>query len=74
MGDGPDDGRADARVGLDAAAARRMGFDLQVLMVRAEQEELVRMRDEEGIPDAIIRPMLADLDARLHGLSAGRGG
>jgi len=76
MGDGPDDGRANAsaRVGLDAAAARRMGFDLQVLMVRAEQEELVRMRDEEGIPDAIIRPMLADLDARLHGLSAGRGG
>jgi CPA1 family monovalent cation:H+ antiporter len=33
-------------------------------MVRAEQEELLRMRDEEGLPDAIVRPLLRQLDAR----------
>jgi monovalent cation/hydrogen antiporter len=33
-------------------------------MIRAEQEELFRMRDEEGIPDAIMRPVLRKLDLR----------
>ncbi len=33
-------------------------------MVHAEQEELIRMRDEDGLPDAIARPMLRELDAR----------
>ena len=37
-------------------------------MVRAEQEELLRMRDEEGLPDAIVRPRLRDLDLRLEAL------
>jgi hypothetical protein len=37
-------------------------------MVHAEQEELIRMRDEDGLPDAIARPMLRDLDAREHAL------
>lgn len=58
----------------DATALRRLAIELAMLMVRAEQEELVRMRDEEGIPDAIVRPMLAALDARLQGLLAGQGG
>ena len=35
-------------------------------MFRAEQEELLRMRDEDGLPDAIVRPRLRDLDPR-HG-------
>jgi hypothetical protein len=26
------------------------------------------MRDEDGLPDAIARPMLRDLDAREHAL------
>ena len=33
-------------------------------MVRAEQEELIRLRDEEGLPDAIVRPLLRALDTR----------
>ena len=37
-------------------------------MVRAEQEELLRMRDEDGLPDAIVRPRLRDLDLRLEAL------
>ena len=39
-------------------------------MVRAEQEELLRLRDEEGLPDAIVRPMLRDLDLRDQALRA----
>ncbi len=37
-------------------------------MVRAEQEELLRLRDEEGLPDAIVRPMLRELDLRIQAL------
>jgi NhaP-type Na+/H+ or K+/H+ antiporter len=39
-------------------------------MVHAEQEELIRMRDEDGLPDAIARPMLRELDAREHALES----
>jgi CPA1 family monovalent cation:H+ antiporter len=37
-------------------------------MVRAEQEELIRLRDEEGLPDAIARPLLRQLDMRDQAL------
>jgi monovalent cation/hydrogen antiporter len=37
-------------------------------MVHAEQEELIRIRDEDGLPDAIARPILRELDAREHAL------
>ena len=37
-------------------------------MVRAEQEELIRLRDEEGLPDGIVRPMLRQLDLRDQAL------
>jgi len=37
-------------------------------MVRAEQEELLRLRDEEGLPDAIVRPLLRELDLRYQAL------
>ncbi len=42
-------------------------------MVRAEQEELLRLRDEEGLPDAIVRPILRQLDLRLQTLRSERG-
>ncbi|MSO27884.1 MAG: hypothetical protein EXQ60_07485 [Candidatus Nanopelagicales bacterium] len=38
--------------------------DLLRLMVRAEQEELLRIRDEEGLPDSIVRPIQLALDMR----------
>ena len=41
-------------------------------MVRAEQEELLRMRDEEGLADAIVRPLLRQLDLRDQALRSGR--
>jgi NhaP-type Na+/H+ or K+/H+ antiporter len=37
-------------------------------MVRAEQEELIRLRDEEGLPDSIARPLLRALDTRDQAL------
>ena len=47
-------------------------FQLARAMVRAEQEELLRMRDEDGLPDAIVRPRLRDLDLRLEALGRER--
>ncbi|HEV8023285.1 MAG TPA: cation:proton antiporter [Candidatus Nanopelagicales bacterium] len=52
-------------------ATRRM-FELARAMVRAEQEELLRLRDEEGFPDAIVRRRLQDLDLRQQALGAER--
>jgi Na+/H+ antiporter len=42
-------------------------------MVRAEQEELLAMRDLEGLPDAVVRPILRDLDVRDHALRTQEG-
>ena len=42
-------------------------------MIRAEQEELIRLRDEEGLPDSIARPMLRALDTRDQALRVRRG-
>ena len=41
-------------------------------MVRAEQEELLRLRDEEGLPDAVVRSIMTKLDLRAQTLAAGR--
>lgn len=43
-------------------------FDLARAMVRAEQEELLRLRDEQGFPDALVRQRLRDLDLRQQAL------
>jgi CPA1 family monovalent cation:H+ antiporter len=40
-------------------------------MVRSEQEELLRLRDEEGLPDSIVRPLLRELDLRDQALRSG---
>lgn len=37
-------------------------------MVRAEQEELIAMRDDEGLPDTLVRPLLRKLDTRDQAL------
>jgi len=39
-------------------------------MVHAEQTELLRIRDDEGVPDAVIRPIMRDLDVRAAALEA----
>lgn len=38
---------------------------LELAMLEAEQRELQRLRLEEGLPDAIARPIMAELDRRL---------
>ena len=38
-------------------------------LIHAEQEELIRLRDEDGLPEAIARPMLRELDAREQSLT-----
>jgi len=52
--------------------ATRKLVELARAMVRAEQEELIRLRDEEGYPDALVRPKLHDLDVRLQALGTER--
>lgn len=38
---------------------------LMLAMLTAEQEELQRLRLEEGVPDAVARPLMTDLDRRM---------
>ena len=49
----------------DVASAR----EIEVDMMHAEQEELFRLRDREGIPDEIVREMQADIDARIRAIA-----
>lgn len=48
-------------------ATQRM-IALARALVQAEQEELLRLRDEEGLPDSIVRAKLRDLDVRIRAL------
>lgn len=42
-------------------------------MIHAEQEELLRLRDEEGLPDALMRQLQLEIDLRLKAVhSRGR--
>ncbi|MCU0294463.1 MAG: sodium:proton antiporter [Candidatus Nanopelagicales bacterium] len=41
---------------------------LSVQMMRAEQEELFRLRDSEGLADEILREMQQEIDARIRAL------
>lgn len=42
-------------------------------MIHAEQEELIRLRDEEGLPDSVMRKLQLKIDIRRRALSADRG-
>ena len=42
-------------------------------MIHAEQEELIRLRDEEGLPDSVMRKLQLEIDIRRRALSADRG-
>lgn len=44
----------------------RRAMDLE--MAHAEQEELLRMRDEEGLPDSLMRQLQKDLDVKVRAL------
>lgn len=64
--------RAGAEQRVEAAESNQAGTQgvtaakgLIVAMLEAEQQELQRLRLEEGLPDAIARPMMIELDRRL---------
>jgi CPA1 family monovalent cation:H+ antiporter len=44
--------------------------ELAVEMMRSEQEELLRLRDREGLPDEIVRHMQHEIDVRIRALGA----
>jgi CPA1 family monovalent cation:H+ antiporter len=48
----------------DHTVARAVGLE----MMRAEQEELLRLRDREGLPDQIVRQMQREIDRRMGAL------
>lgn len=56
--------------GLDAQVGLAQRSQLARLMLQAEQEELLRIRAEEGLPDSIVRPMLEQLELRRLALDS----
>ena len=56
----------------DAADRARQAWYVESQVVKAQQEELLRLRDDEAIPDAILRPIQAELDAQQAALKARR--
>jgi hypothetical protein len=42
--------------------------EIGVEMMRAEQEELLRLRDREGLPDEIVREMQQEIDVRIRAI------
>lgn len=51
---------SDAEPSREAELRRRIKLEL----ILAQQEELIRLRDEEGVPDSAVRPLLHALDLR----------
>lgn len=48
----------------DVAAVRGIAVE----MMRSEQEELLRLRDREGLPDEIVREMQQEIDVRIRAI------
>lgn len=57
-----------APIAEDATTTPGVRREVERQMVMAEQEELLRIRDDEGLPDAIVRPLQQALDRRLLSL------
>lgn len=51
----------------DHDASRQLAA-VSLSMLHAEQAELIRIRDTEGVPDSVIRPMMRELDVRAQAL------
>ena len=59
--------------GPDGTGVEGLGKDLvtsefAIGMPDAEQEELLRLRDSEGLPDEIVRQMQHEIDVRIRAL------
>jgi hypothetical protein len=46
----------------------RSARQISIEMVHAESQELLRLRDEEGLPDVVMRKLQNELDLRLETL------
>lgn len=56
-----------------AAVTRvRQLAEVGLAMAQAEQRELIRLRTEAGLPDAVVRPLMTDIDQRIASLRAAR--
>lgn len=55
--------------GDGSSDSHRASQRIAMSMLAAEREELIRLRDEEAIPDSVTRAILADIDAREAALS-----
>ena len=60
--------RASGAVESQVVSDRRLARTLGVEMMRAEQEELLRLRDREGLPDALVRTVQKEIDVRIRAL------
>ena len=38
---------------------------IALAMAQAEQSALIRLRNDEGVPDSTIRPLMTEIDARI---------
>lgn len=56
----------------DVEEQARAMTSLYLTMLRAEEEELVRIRDEEGLPDPVFRTLQAQIDVRREALRSAR--
>lgn len=48
----------------DQADSAEQVWLLEGRVLRAQYEELLRLRDEEGMPDALVRPVMQALDVQ----------
>ncbi len=60
--------RVSGAVESSAVSDRRLARTLGVEMARAEQEELLRLRDREGLPDSLVRTVQKEIDVRIRAL------
>lgn len=67
--------KAEQRLNRAAGAAegpsradRTLAREIGVQMMQAEQEELLRLRDREGLPDSLVRTMQHEIDVRIRAL------
>lgn len=63
--------QADPAADSTAAVAKlNQMTELGLAMAQAEQRELIRLRSEAGVPDAVIRPLIEEVDQRVANLRA----
>ena len=60
--------QAVTNAGVESGEAVMESADLTLAVIEAEQEELIRIRDTEGLPDTIFRALQRQLDMRMQSL------